>query len=114
MCIYIYFNFSLPADRDVKIDIHMVSTSSCPQCVSKYIIDQLPPATDLCETLNGLSLMALLLISLCWHPELLVKQIRFLLRSTQRKLSIACKLEAPPKLGSCQGADLLGSLIVLL
>lgn len=63
MCLF-YF-FSLPTDRGVKIVGHMATISSCPQCVSKYIIDQLPPPTDLCETLNGLSLMALLLISLC-------------------------------------------------
>lgn len=64
--IYLFiFIFSLPTYRAVKIDDHMATTSSCPQCVSKYIIDQLPSPTDLCETLNGLSLMALLLISLC-------------------------------------------------
>lgn len=42
-----------------------------------------------------------------------MKQIRFLISSTQRKLSIACYLEASPKLGSCQEADMLSNLTAL-
>jgi len=60
--IHIFF-FSPYRETEVLKYSHMATISSLPQCVSKYIIDQLPSRTGLCETLNGLSLLALLLIS---------------------------------------------------